>query len=595
MSTSESTKNEDVQASDAVPEKGTKKQDYLVKLRQVLARRFDTEELRTLCFNLSIDYDDLPSGGKDARARELVKHFERRNDLSSLIEAVKQLHPGVTLGEIPEKAKKVSPEPLPQKIVIPPRRVYTKSEFVGRREELDAVKRRASQGKKGEDIDQGILNFWGIEGTGKTWLMRHLAQRYRGPGRLNKGESKRTFVAFLDFVNFDLFEWTAPNLAALLKPAVEDVLEQTGDVAPEATMNLQDSLEAAMADQETTEGLGQSFVDWIQDLTGQFVPLVLLDAIERATAETLSKIEVQLLEPLASTDRVILVTAGRREVARWRRFAVRRRQAKPIELQAFTVKETARQIEKQGFELPGELIYAYSFGLAYASQVMASAIREISNSREADEQSLRENESCLGLWLAALEDHLLEHVPPATKEALHKLCVLRTIRQGVVTWLLALKNEDEFRHLLNDLENTRLVWWQPKRGTYLMAPPLRRLLNLRLRLQEPDTFTQRHRRAADFYSDATTKRPYDCGPLFVEALYNTTYGYPNQLPKKLDELLAQTLEPDNFTIGGVEFLLDQLRQDDELRDALSVPLTERVVQSVQDLYHNVKRVRLSAS
>jgi len=159
--------------------------------------------------------------------------------------------------------------------------------------------------------------------------------------------------------------------------------------------------------------------------------------------------------------------------------------------------------------------------------------------------------------------------------------------QGALRYLLPPRSDGEYRSLLDDLEATR-------RGTYLMAPSLRRLLNLRLRLQEPDVFAQRHGRAADYYRQAIIAHPYDCGPLLIETLYHTAYGYAAQLPDKVNELLAQALEPDKFTVGGADFLLERLRKDDELREALSAPVADRVVQSVQELRRNVRRMRLSA-
>jgi len=44
----------------------------LSKLHQLLTEHFNLEDLRTLCFELNVDYDDLPGEGKTAKARELV-------------------------------------------------------------------------------------------------------------------------------------------------------------------------------------------------------------------------------------------------------------------------------------------------------------------------------------------------------------------------------------------------------------------------------------------------------------------------------------------------------------------------------------------
>ena len=214
-------------------------------------------------------------------------------------------------------------------IYIPQKEGYRREGFVGRQDELNAVDQRVKQGKKGEDIDYPVLNYWGIEGSGKSWLMHHLADRYRGPGHLDPEECKHTFTALLDLGSIDPFKWTTSNLVSILKPAVKDILDQVkGQVEDEERATgeaLLAQINAATEDQAKPDSLVRSFVTWIISMTDQFVSVILLDTIEQATPEALSKIELHLLEPLASTNKAVLVTAGRREVARWRRFAVRRR------------------------------------------------------------------------------------------------------------------------------------------------------------------------------------------------------------------------------------------------------------------------------
>jgi hypothetical protein len=48
--------------------------EYLTALREQILARCDDEELRTLCTDLGIDYDDLPAIGCENKARELVAH-----------------------------------------------------------------------------------------------------------------------------------------------------------------------------------------------------------------------------------------------------------------------------------------------------------------------------------------------------------------------------------------------------------------------------------------------------------------------------------------------------------------------------------------
>ena len=62
-------------------------------LRQVLEEKFDEEEIRDICFDLQIDFEDLPGEGK--KAREVVAYFQRRDRLGELSTIIIQLRPGV--------------------------------------------------------------------------------------------------------------------------------------------------------------------------------------------------------------------------------------------------------------------------------------------------------------------------------------------------------------------------------------------------------------------------------------------------------------------------------------------------------------------
>jgi hypothetical protein len=59
---------------------------YLSRLRQGITDAFSLEELRTLCSDLGVDYDNLGGEGKEAKARELVSFLNRRGELSLLVE-----------------------------------------------------------------------------------------------------------------------------------------------------------------------------------------------------------------------------------------------------------------------------------------------------------------------------------------------------------------------------------------------------------------------------------------------------------------------------------------------------------------------------
>ena len=62
----------------------------VVELRRLLVDCFDLEELRTLCFDLGVDFDSLRGEGKEAKTRELVMYFQRHSQLDRLVYYIRQ-------------------------------------------------------------------------------------------------------------------------------------------------------------------------------------------------------------------------------------------------------------------------------------------------------------------------------------------------------------------------------------------------------------------------------------------------------------------------------------------------------------------------
>jgi hypothetical protein len=80
------------------------------ELRRILDERFDEGELRTLAFDLQVDYDSLRGERKADKARELVAYMERHELLSELASKIQELRPmtfktgGVNIGSSIEEA-----------------------------------------------------------------------------------------------------------------------------------------------------------------------------------------------------------------------------------------------------------------------------------------------------------------------------------------------------------------------------------------------------------------------------------------------------------------------------------------------------------
>ncbi len=70
----------------------------LGRLHQLLDKHFDASELKTLCLELGIDYENLPAVGKANKAREMIKYLGRRGRLSELVAIGEKQRPNVSWG-----------------------------------------------------------------------------------------------------------------------------------------------------------------------------------------------------------------------------------------------------------------------------------------------------------------------------------------------------------------------------------------------------------------------------------------------------------------------------------------------------------------
>lgn len=63
------------------------------RLLRNLVEFFSKEELHTLAFHMAVDYENLPTQGKDGEARELIIHLERLGRIPELVEHCRRLRP----------------------------------------------------------------------------------------------------------------------------------------------------------------------------------------------------------------------------------------------------------------------------------------------------------------------------------------------------------------------------------------------------------------------------------------------------------------------------------------------------------------------
>jgi len=69
--------------------------ERLIALRQILNTRFSEGELRVLCFDLGVDFQNLPGDEKIVKAMELVSFLQRTGQLDELVHVGQSMRPDI--------------------------------------------------------------------------------------------------------------------------------------------------------------------------------------------------------------------------------------------------------------------------------------------------------------------------------------------------------------------------------------------------------------------------------------------------------------------------------------------------------------------
>jgi hypothetical protein len=72
----------------------------LIKFRRLIDTHFNNEELRTLCFDLEVDYESLGGEGKMGKIRELIAHMKRFHRIEELLKYLRTERPNVSWPDI---------------------------------------------------------------------------------------------------------------------------------------------------------------------------------------------------------------------------------------------------------------------------------------------------------------------------------------------------------------------------------------------------------------------------------------------------------------------------------------------------------------
>ncbi|MCP4418853.1 MAG: hypothetical protein GY805_19730 [Chloroflexi bacterium] len=70
--------------------------EQLTQLRKLLIKHFSLNELRVLCFDMGLEYEELPGDTRTTKMHGLIEYLQRRGKLPKLLAEVSEQRPTVT-------------------------------------------------------------------------------------------------------------------------------------------------------------------------------------------------------------------------------------------------------------------------------------------------------------------------------------------------------------------------------------------------------------------------------------------------------------------------------------------------------------------
>ena len=134
------------------------------QLRQAIIEAFNESELRTLCFDLHIDYEALPPGSKVDKARELVSRCLREQRTEDLITLCETARPKVAWRSLAKTAVSADPSATPPFMGLKYFDVANADLFFGREALTEELSLHLQQ--------NNFLAIVGASGSGKSSLVR---------------------------------------------------------------------------------------------------------------------------------------------------------------------------------------------------------------------------------------------------------------------------------------------------------------------------------------------------------------------------------------------------------------------------------------
>jgi hypothetical protein len=187
-------------------------------LRQMFHAAFDLAELRTLCYDLGVDYEDLGDAGvgKQERVTRLLEHLHRRRRTDRLLALLRQERPQLPWPQVlPSASQSASPFGVPHRFQA---LIDDKTaDFVGRDYVFEAIADFLSS------WPSGYIELEGDPGAGKSAILAEYVQRNDIIAHFNlRPQGVNTARHFLESISQQLIDRYDLPYATLPADAMQD-------------------------------------------------------------------------------------------------------------------------------------------------------------------------------------------------------------------------------------------------------------------------------------------------------------------------------------------------------------------------------------
>ncbi len=337
---------------------------------------------------------------------------------------------------------------------------YSVDLFVNRDVQRALVIARARALSLEEPQHYRTIVFRGYRGSGRTWLLRHLAQELQEvPG------VKAQYI--------DLEQWQGFGLDQAFAEIVDQVEAQCKDWLDRSPSK--DGATPASA-------FRSALPTHLWDLLREHVFVLLLDHVYEADHSLLERLEESFLAILAVEPQVLFVVAGRGDAYLWKTPELRL-YTEEHDLPPLDKEYTHEQLLKQNREAAARApeIYDISCGYPLSNYLLAG--------QPASEAMKRTVEG------------LLDRVPSVDQDCIKALCVLRAFNEDHIGALLAAYagtgapdnwSYREERQVRDRLLQTRMVRWSEQHGGWQVDGAIRPVLEQYLLEAEPEVWMRLH-------------------------------------------------------------------------------------------------------